>query len=195
MAKNMQPILKRCKTLGIEPGVMGVHKSSNRTPKNTRKKQSEYGLQLNEKQKVKFIYGVLEKQFRNYYVMATKKHGITGEELLSILETRLDNVVFRLCLANTRREARQIVSHGHILVNGKKVDIPSYLVKPEDVITIKTKSNDYLKTVMSAIDLSCAPAWITVDKDALKITFERVPQREELDPEIKEQLVIEYYSK
>ena len=134
MAKNMQPILKRCKTLGIEPGVMGVHKSTNRTPKNTRRKQSEYGLQLNEKQKVKFIYGVLEKQFRKYYVMATKKHGITGEELLSILETRLDNVVFRLGLANTRREARQIVNHGHILVNGKKVDIPSYLVKVGDVV-------------------------------------------------------------
>ena len=126
MARNMQPILKRCRTLGIEPAVMGVHKSSKKNPNKSRKKQSEYGLQLNEKQKVKFIYGVLEKPFRKYYVMATKKHGITGEELLSILETRLDNVVFRLGLANTRREARQIVNHGHILVNGNKVDISGF---------------------------------------------------------------------
>ena len=129
MAINRQPVLKRCKTLGINPATMGIDKSSNRNPKQGRKKQSEYGLQLNEKQKVKFIYGVLEKQFRKYYVMATKKQGITGEMLLQILESRLDNVVFRLGLANTRREARQIVNHGHITVNGQKVDIPSYLVK------------------------------------------------------------------
>ena len=142
MAKNMQPILKRCKTLGIEPGVMGVDKKTNRNPKQNRKKMSEYGLQLNEKQKVKFIYGVLEKQFHKYYVMATKKNGITGEMLLQILETRLDNVVFRLGLANSRREARQIVNHGHILINGKKVNIPSYLVKPGEVISVKEKTEE-----------------------------------------------------
>ena len=141
MAKNMQPILKRCRTLGIEPSVMGVDKKSNKNPKQGKKKMSEYGLQLNEKQKVKFIYGVLEKQFRKYYVMATKKNGITGEMLLQILETRLDNVIFRLGLANTRREARQIVNHGHILVNGKKVDIPSYLVKPGEVISVNYALN------------------------------------------------------
>ena len=140
MAKNMQPILKRCKTLGIEPGTMGVDKRTNRNPKQGKKKMSEYGLQLNEKQKVKFIYGVLEKQFHKYYIMATKKNGITGEMLLQILETRLDNVIYRLGLAITRREARQIVNHGHILVNGKKVDIPSYLVTPGEVITLKEKT-------------------------------------------------------
>ena len=133
MARNMQPIVKRCKTLGLEPSVMGYDKTTKRNPKQSRKKQSEYGIQLNEKQKVKFIYGILEKQFRKYYVMATKQSGITGQNLLQILESRLDNVVFRLGLANTRKEARQIVNHGHILVNGKKVDIPSYLVKPGDV--------------------------------------------------------------
>ena len=194
MAKNMQPILKRCKTLGIEPGVMGIDKKSNRNPKQSRKKQSEYGLQLTEKQKVKFIYGVLEKQFRKYYVMATKKSGITGEMLLSILETRLDNVVFRLGLANTRREARQIVNHGHVLVNGKKVDIPSYLVKAGDEITIRTRSNEFVKTVIETLDVA-GPAWMTVDAKAQKIVFDRIPEREELDPEFKEQLVIEYYSK
>ena len=145
MAINRQPVLKRCKTLGINPATMGIDKSSNRNPKQGRKKQSEYGLQLNEKQKVKFIYGVLEKQFRKYYVMATKKQGITGEMLLQILESRLDNVVFRLGLANTRREARQIVNHGHITVNGQKVDIPSYLVKPGDVIAVREKSKNSVR--------------------------------------------------
>ena len=152
MARNMQPVLKRCRTLGIEPSVMGVDKSSNKNPKQSRRKQSEYALQLNEKQKVKFIYGLLEKQFRKYYVMATKRQGITGEMLLQILESRLDNVIFRLGLANTRRESRQIVNHGHVLVNGKKVDIPSYLVKPGDVITLKDKSknSDRMKEIVEA---------------------------------------------
>ena len=145
MAINRQPVLKRCKTLGINPATMGIDKSSNRNPKQGRKKQSEYGLQLNEKQKVKFIYGGLEKQFRKYYVMATKKQGITGEMLLQILESRLDNVVFRLGLANTRREARQIVNHGHITVNGQKVDIPSYLVKPGDVIAVREQSKNSVR--------------------------------------------------
>ena len=145
MAINRQPVLKRCKTLGINPATMGIDKSSNRNPKQGRKKQSEYGLQLNEKQKVKFIYGVLEKQFRKYYVMATKKQGITGEMLLQILDSRLDNVVFRLGLANTRREARQMVNHVHITVNGQKVDIPSYLVKPGDVIAVREKSKNSVR--------------------------------------------------
>ena len=152
MARNMQPIVKRCKTLGIEPSVMGYDKSTNRNPKQSRKKQSEYGIQLNEKQKVKFIYGVLEKQFKKYYVMASKQAGITGQNLLQILESRLDNVVFRLGLANTRKEARQLVNHGHILVNGSKVDIPSYLVKTGDVIAIreKSKSSARIKEIVEA---------------------------------------------
>ena len=151
-----------------------------------RKKLSEYAIHLNEKQKIRLTYLVSEKQFAKYYNEAARKKGVTGTILLQILESRLDNVLFRAGFGVTRKQSRQIVNHGHI---------PSYLVKAGDVITIKSRSNDYLKTVMSAIDLSCAPAWITVDKDALKITFERIPQREELDPEFKEQLVIEYYSK
>lgn len=197
MAKNMQPILKRCKTLGIEPGVMGVHKSTNRTPKYTRRKQSEYGLQLNEKQKVKFIYGVLEKQFRKYYVMATKKHGITGEELLSILETRLDNVVFRLGLANTRREARQIVNHGHILVNGKKVDIPSYLVKVGDVVAVreKSKNSEHMKSIAEANASRGVPGWLDMDKNAMQGKVVSLPTRDCIDYEVEEHLIVELYSK
>ena len=164
MAINRQPVLKRCKTLGINPATMGIDKSSNRNPKQGRKKQSEYGLQLNEKQKVKFIYGVLEKQFRKYYVMATKKQGITGEMLLQILESRLDNVVFRLGLANTRREARQIVNHGHITVNGQKVDIPSYLVKPGDVIAVREKSKNSvrIKEIVETNANRVVPKWIRI---------------------------------
>ena len=160
-----------------------------------RKKLSEYAIHLNEKQKIRMTYLVSEKQFAKYYHEAARRKGVTGTILLQILESRLDNVLFRAGFGVTRKQSRQIVNHGHVLVNGKKVDIPSYLVKPEDVITVKSKSSDFLKVVMSAIDLSCAPAWITVDKDTLKITFDRVPSREELDPDFKEQLVIEYYSK
>lgn len=195
MGRSTQPLLKRCKALGINPVVMGYTKESKRNQKEVRRKKSEYGVQLNEKQKVRFIYGVMEKQFRKYYVMATKKNGVTGEMLLQILESRLDNVVFRLGFAKTRNQARQMVNHGHVTVNGKKVDIPSFLVKPGDVITVKTKSSKYVQSVMEMIDLACAPAWMTIDKSAFKITFDRIPEREELDPEIKEQLVIEYYSK
>ena len=197
MAKNMQPILKRCKTLGIEPGVMGVHKSSNRNQKQGKKKQSEYGLQLTEKQKVKFIYGVLEKQFRKYYVMATKKHGITGEELLSILETRLDNVVFRLGLANTRRQARQIVNHGHILVNGKKVDIPSYLVKEGDVVAVreKSKSSQSMKDIAEANATRGIPSWLDMDKNQMQGKVVSLPKREHIDFEVEEHLIVELYSK
>lgn len=197
MAKNMQPVLKRCKTLGIEPGVMGVHKSSNRNQKQGKKKQSEYGLQLTEKQKVKFIYGVLEKQFRKYYVMATKKHGITGEELLSILETRLDNVVFRLGLANTRRQARQIVNHGHILVNGKKVDIPSYLVKEGDVVAVreKSKNSSMMKDLQEANATRGIPSWLDMDKNQMQGKVVSLPAREHIDYEVEEHLIVELYSK
>ena len=197
MARNMQPILKRCRTLGIEPAVLGVHKSSKMNPNKSRKKQSEYGLQLNEKQKVKFIYGVLEKQFRKYYVMATKKHGITGEELLSILETRLDNVVFRLGLANTRREARQIVNHGHILVNGKKVDIPSYIVKTGDTVALreKSKASQRMKDIAEANASRAVPKWLDMDKNAQAGKVIALPTREDIDDEVEEHLIVELYSK
>ena len=197
MTKNMQPILKRCKTLGIEPGTMGVDKRTNRNPKQGRKKMSEYGLQLNEKQKVKFIYGVLEKPFRKYYVMATKKHGITGEELLSILETRLDNVIFRMGLANTRREARQIVNHGHILVNGSKVDIPSYLVKVGDVVALreKSKSSTRMKEIAEANATKVAPKWLDMDKNTMQGKVIALPARDDIDYEVEEHLIVELYSK
>ena len=197
MAKNMQPILKRCKTLGIEPGTMGVDKRTNRNPKQGKKKMSEYGLQLNEKQKVKFIYGVLEKQFRKYYVMATKKNGITGEMLLQILETRLDNVIYRLGLANTRREARQIVNHGHILVNGKKVDIPSYLVTPGEVITLKekTRSSSRIKEIVETNSSRLIPDWLDMDKNTLTGKIVSLPGREHIDYEVEEHLIVELYSK
>ena len=196
MAKNMQPVLKRCKTLGIEPGTMGVDKHSKKNPKQgMRKKMSEYGLQLNEKQKVKFIYGVLEKQFRKYYVMATKKNGITGEMLLQILETRLDNVVYRLGLANTRREARQIVNHGHILVNGKKVDIPSYLVKPGEVISVKEKSLSRIKEIAEVNSTRTVPDWLDIDKNTLTGKVVALPTREHIDYDVEEHLIVELYSK
>ena len=160
-----------------------------------RKKLSEYAIHLNEKQKIRMTYLVSEKQFAKYYYEAARRKGVTGTILLQILESRLDNVLFRAGFGVTRKQTRQIVNHGHVLVNGKKVDIPSYLVKAGDVVSVKVKSSDFVKTVMSAIDLSCAPAWVTVDAAALTITFDRVPSREELDPDFKEQLVIEYYSK
>lgn len=160
-----------------------------------RKKLSDYALHLNEKQKIRLTYLVSEKQFAKYYHKAAGKKGVTGTILLQLLESRLDNILFRAGLGITRKQTRQIVNHGHVLVNGKKVDIPSYLAKPGDVITIRSKSNDFLKSVTELIDMACAPAWMTIDKAALKVTFDRIPEREELDPEIKEQLVIEYYSK
>ena len=197
MAINRQPVLKRCKTLGINPGSMGIDKSSNRNPKQGRKKQSEYGLQLNEKQKVKFIYGVLEKQFRKYYVMATKKQGITGEMLLQILESRLDNVVFRLGLANTRREARQIVNHGHITVNGQKVDIPSYLVKPGDVIAVREKSKNSvrIKEIVETNANRVVPKWLSMDKNTLTGKVITLAARDDIDYEVEEHLIVELYSK
>ena len=197
MAINRQPVLKRCKTLGINPATMGIDKSSNRNPKQGRKKQSEYGLQLNEKQKVKFIYGVLEKQFRKYYVMATKKQGITGEMLLQILESRLDNVVFRLGLANTRREARQIVNHGHITVNGQKVEIPSYLVKPGDVIAVREKSKNSvrIKEIVETNANRVVPKWLSMDKNTLTGKVITLAARDDIDYEVEEHLIVELYSK
>ena len=197
MAINRQPVLKRCKTLGINPATMGIDKSSNRNPKQGRKKQSEYGLQLNEKQKVKFIYGVLEKQFRKYYVMATKKQGITGEMLLQILESRLDNVVFRLGLANIRREARQIVNHGHITVNGQKVDIPSYLVKPGDVIAVREKSKNSvrIKEIVETNANRVVPKWLSMDKNTLTGKVITLAARDDIDYEVEEHLIVELYSK
>ena len=197
MARNMQPIVKRCKTLGIEPSVMGYDKSTNRNPKQSRKKQSEYGIQLNEKQKVKFIYGVLEKQFRKYYVMATKQSGITGQNLLQILESRLDNVVFRLGLANTRKEARQIVNHGHILVNGSKVDIPPYLVKPGDVVAVreKSKSSVRIKEIVEANEKRIIPKWLSMDKNKLEGKVIQLSDREDIDYDVEEHLIVELYSK
>ena len=197
MAINRQPVLKRCKTLGINPATMGIDKSSNRNPKQGRKKQSEYGLQLNEKQKVKFIYGVLEKQFRKYYVMATKKQGITGEMLLQILESRLDNVVFRLGLANTRRVARQIVNHGHITVNGQKVDIPSYLVKPGDVIAVREKSKNSvrIKEIVETNANRVVPKWLSMDKNTLTGKVITLAARDDIDYEVEEHLIVELYSK
>lgn len=197
MAINRQPVLKRCKTLGINPATMGIDKSSNRNPKQGRKKQSEYGLQLNEKQKVKFIYGVLEKQFRKYYVMATKKQGITGEMLLQILESRLDNVVFRLGLARTRKEARQIVDHKFVTVNGKVVNIPSYLVKAGDVIEIKEskKNTQRMKDIVEVAGGRIVPEWLDVDAEKLQGTVKDLPTREQIDVPVDEMLIVELYSK
>ena len=177
MAINRQPVLKRCKTLGINPATMGIDKSSNRNPKQGRKKQSEYGLQLNEKQKVRFIYGVLEK--------------------LQILESRLDNVVFRLGLANTRREARQIVNHGHITVNGQKVDIPSYLVKPGDVIAVREKSKNSvrIKEIVETNANRVVPKWLSMDKNTLTGKVITLAARDDIDYEVEEHLIVELYSK
>ncbi len=160
-----------------------------------RKKLSEYAIHLNEKQKIRLTYLLSEKQFVRYYNEASRSKGVTGTVLLQLLESRLDNILFRTGFAITRKQARQIVNHGHVLVNGKRVDIPSFTVKAGDVITFKSSSSEFVKSVSDSIDLALAPAWITIDKEAMKVTFDRIPEREELDPELKEQLVIEYYSK
>ena len=198
MAKNMQPILKRCRTLGIEPGVMGVDKKSNRNPGGgQRKKKSEYAIQLNEKQKAKFIYGVLEKQFRKYFTLAEKKEGIAGENLLSILESRLDNVIFRLGLADTRRQARQIVTHGHVLVNGKRVDVPSYLVSVGETVSVKESvaNSDWMKDIVERNSTRAVPQWISFDKNTLSGAIVANAKREDIDYEINETLIVELYSK
>ena len=199
MAKNMQPYLKRCRTLGISPSVMGVNKESNRNPGPQRKsKKSEYALQLNEKQKVKFIYGVLEKQFRSYYEKAARMKGNTGDELITLLERRLDNVVFRLGLANTRREARQLVNHGHFVINGQRVNIPSYLVKVGQTVAVceKSRSNAKFKKVVEDDKFVAAPKWIEKSKNApLEGKIVAMPGRDDLDFEVAVNLIVELYSK
>ena len=197
MAKNTQPILKRCKTLGISPAVMGISKETKRQPKQSRRKQSEYAMQLNEKQKVKFIYGVLETPFRNYYKKAEKTEGKTGEILLQLLERRLDNVVFRLGFAKTRREARQLTNHGHFTVNGKKVNIPSYLVKPGDVIAVceKSRSSAKFKALVEELGATATPKWLEKEKDSFEGKVVAMPQRDDIDFEVAEHLIVELYSK
>ena len=198
MAKNSQPIAKRCRALGISPAVMGYSKkTSNRNPGGKmRRKQSEYGVQLTEKQKVKFIYGILEKQFRMYYEKAEKMEGKTGENLLSLVERRLDNVVFRLGLAATRREARQLVNHAHFTVNGKKVNIPSYIVKVGDVIEVSESSRDTnrFKAIAEADIVTLIPKWLEKN-DKLGGKVIALPQRDDIDYPVEEHLIVELYSK
>ena len=197
MAKNMQQILKRCKALGISPTVMGVNKETRRNPKPGRRKQSEYAVQLNEKQKAKFIYGVLEKQFRHYYEEASKTRGVTGETLLQLLERRLDNVVYRLGFANTRREARQMVNHGHITVNGKRVDIPSYQVSPGEVISIREKSrgSEHVKQILEKNAATMIPKWLELNRETLQGKVVALSERSDIDFDINETLIVELYSK
>ena len=182
MAVNRVPVLKRCRSLGLDPIYLGVDKKSNRELKRANKKMSEYGLQLREKQKAKFIYGVLEKPFRNYYAKADRMKGMTGENLMILLERRLDNVVFRLGFARTRKEARQIVDHKHVLVNGKQVNIPSYLIKAGDVIEIreKSKGSQRYKDILEVTGSRLVPAWLEADQEALKGTVKELPTREEI---------------
>ena len=198
MAINRTPVLKRCRQLGIEPVVLGYSskKESIRQPKR-RRKESEYGMQLREKQKAKFIYGVLEKQFRGYFKKAKAMPGITGENLMRILESRLDNVVFRLGFARTRKEARQIVTHGHICVNGKRVDIPSYRVRQGDLISVAPKSKELLviKSALISNERISVPAWLEVDIEKLQGSVLALPTREQIDMDINEQLIVELYSK
>ncbi len=198
MARNMQPVLKRCRTLGISPAVMGYNKSSNRNPgAQKRTKKSEYALQLNEKQKVKFVYGVLEKQFRMYYEKAAKMPGKTGDNLMSLVERRLDNVVFRLGLASTRREARQLVNHGHFTVNGKRVNIPSYLVNVGDVIAVgeQSLSATRFKNMKEEDAFVTTPKWLSRDKNALLGKVTALPARDDIDFEVEDHLIVELYSK
>ena len=197
MARDMTPVLKRCRSLGLEPTYLGIEKKSNRNAREGRK-PSEYSLQLKEKQKAKFIYGVLEKPFRNNYEKAQKlKYGTTGENLLILLELRLDNVMFRLGYGRTRKEARQIVDHKHVLVNGKCVNIPSYLVKAGDVIEIREKSKSCAryKEVLEATNGRLVPEWLESDKEALKGTVKSLPTREAIDVPVNEMLIVELYSK
>ena len=186
--KKVKDLSNRKLTTSMKQNASGQHGA-------VRKKLSEYAIHLAEKQKIRFTYLVSEKQFAKYYNEAARRKGVTGTILLQILESRLDNSLYRAGIGVTRKQSRQIVNHGHVTVNGKKVDIPSYLLKAGDVVAVKAKSANYIKSVMETIDLSCAPNWITVDKDELKFTFDRLPNRDEMDPDFKEQLVIEYYSK
>ena len=200
MAKNMQPIAKRCKALGISPAVMGyAKKTTNRNPGGQmRRKKSDYGIQLNEKQKVKFIYGILEKQFHAYYEAAAAAPGRTGDNLLITVERRLDNVAYRMGFAMTRRQARQLVSHGHFTVNGKKVNIPSYLVKAGDVIEVCEASRSsaaFKRLVGQDAPIFLLPAWLEREKNSLKGTVTRLPAREDIDVPVEEHLIVELYSK
>ncbi len=200
MAKNMQPIAKRCKALGISPAAMGYDKkTTNRKPKaSVRRKESEYATQLKEKQKVKFVYGILEKQFHSYYEKAMRMPGETGENLLVLVERRLDNVVYRLGFAMTRREARQLVNHGHFTVNGRKVNIPSYLVKVGDVIEVREPSRSSVKFkrfVGEDAIIVNVPQWLEKEKNSLKGTITKLPAREDIDLPIEEHLIVELYSK
>ena len=203
MAKNMQPIVKRCRALGISPAVMGYTENSKRESirnpgAQRRGKKSEYAMQLNEKQKVKFVYGMLEKQFRSYYEKAARTTGNTGEELLSLLERRLDNVVYRLGFAKTRREARQLTTHGHFTVNGQRVDIPSYLVKTGDVIEVREKSRSSVKfkgLLGEDAPMVTLPKWLTRDKNTLQGTVVALPARDDIDFPVEEHLIVELYSK
>ena len=197
MAVDRTPVLKRCRQLGIEPAVMGINKKSNRQPKQRRRQESEYGQQLREKQKAKFIYGVLEKQFRGYYDKAKKLEGVTGDNLMILLETRLDNVVFRLGFARTRKEARQTVRHGHITVNGKRVDIPSYRVKAGDVVAVAPKAKELLPIKESLISSEhmAVPSWLEVDIEKLQGTVLQLPTRDQIDLDLDAQLIVELYSK
>jgi len=197
MAVNRVPVLKRCRALGLEPTYLGIDKKSKRKAKNAGRKVSEYGLQLREKQKAKFIYGVLEKPFRNYYKKAEKMSGMTGENLMTLLELRLDNVVFRLGFARTRKEARQIVDHKHILVNGKRVNIPSYLVKAGDTVEIREKSKTSVRyqLILDSTHGRLVPEWLEAEAEALKGTVKQLPAREVIDAPVNEMLIVELYSK
>ena len=197
MAIDRVPVLKRCRSLGIEVALIGQSKQSKRQARRTNRKVSEYGMQLKEKQKAKFIYGILEKQFRSYYDKAKKMAGVTGENLFILLERRLDNVVYRLGFANTRRQARQLVRHGHFKVNGKRVDIPSALVFEGDVVEVAetSRTNAFFKELKEANNILSAPAWLNVDKENLSGNVTRFPNREEIDIPVNEQAIIELYSK
>ena len=197
MAVNRVPVLKRCRSLGLDPIYLGIDKKSNRNLNRSSRKMSEYGLQLREKQKAKFIYGVLEKPFRNYYKKAQRQPGQTGENLMIMLETRLDNVVFRMGFARTRKEARQIVDHKHVLVNGKQVNIPSYLIKAGDVIEIKEdcKGSQRYKDIIEVTGGRTVPAWVEVDQENLKGEIKELPKRDEIDVPVDEMLIVELYSK
>ena len=197
MAVNRVPVLKRCRSLDLDPTFLGYDKKSKRTSARAGKKVSEYGLQLREKQKAKFIYGVLEKPFRNYYKKAERMKGMTGENLMVMLESRLDSVVFRMGFARTRREARQVVGHKHFLVNGKAVQIPSYLVKAGDVIEVREKSRSLqrYKDILEVTSGRLVPEWIEVDQDAFKGTIKHLPTREMIDVPVNEMLIVELYSK
>ena len=197
MAVDKVPVLKRCRSLGLDPVFLGVDKKSNRQLRNPRRKMSEYGLQLREKQKAKFIYGVLEKPFRNYYAKAEKLAGQTGENLMILLESRLDNVIFRMGMARTRREARQVVGHRHVTVNGKIVNIPSYLVSAGDVIQIKEsmRTAQRYKDIVEGTNGRMVPAWLEMDAEKLSATIKSLPHREDIDVPVNELLIVELYSK